>query len=158
MSERSSAPIRVIAAVIERGGKLLVCQRPLHKRHGGLWEFPGGKLEPEEDDAASARRELREELGLELEAIGAVELEVADPDSHFLIVFLPARASGEPARHEHIALRWADVSELQSLPMAPADRRYVEHRLAQSTTPPGSDRSARRGNPDSGDALPGVGE
>ncbi len=53
-------PIRVIAAVIRRGPELLVCRRPAHKRHGGLWEFPGGKCEPGESDADTARRELLE--------------------------------------------------------------------------------------------------
>ncbi|MFL5614828.1 MAG: NUDIX domain-containing protein [Gemmatimonadaceae bacterium] len=62
--------VRVIAAVIERGGRLLVCQRPEHKRHSGLWEFPGGKLEPNEDDVTAARRELRDEPILELVAAG----------------------------------------------------------------------------------------
>ena len=50
-----------MAAVIERDGKLLVCRRPGHKRHGGLWEFPGGKLEPGETIVDAARRELDEE-------------------------------------------------------------------------------------------------
>ena len=65
------ATIRVIAAVIARGDRLLVCQRPPHKRHGGLWEFPGGKCEPGESDLEAARRELHEELGVELDE-GAV--------------------------------------------------------------------------------------
>ena len=62
--------VRVIAAVVWRGDRLLVCQRPAHKRHGGLWEFPGGKVEAGESDAAAARRELREELGVEVTAVG----------------------------------------------------------------------------------------
>jgi len=52
--------VRVAAAVIERGGRLLVCQRPLGKRHGGLWEFPGGKLHEGEDLLAATTRELSE--------------------------------------------------------------------------------------------------
>jgi mutator protein MutT len=115
MSKRGSSRVRVIAAVIEREGKLLVCQRPSHKRHGGLWDLPGGKLETGEDDAAGARRELREELGLEVETIGVPELEVGDPDSQFLIAFLPVRAIGAPVCHEHSPFRWATASELKSL-------------------------------------------
>ena len=49
---------RVVASVIEVDGKLLVCQRPAHKRHGGLWEFPGGKIEPGESDFEAVEREL----------------------------------------------------------------------------------------------------
>src|SRR5436305_5962269 len=96
----------VLAAVVERKDTFLVCQRPLHKRHGGLWEFPGGKLEPNEDDAAAARREVREELGLELEAIETAEFEVQDRASPFLIAFAPVLARGEPVCHEHTAVAW----------------------------------------------------
>jgi hypothetical protein len=49
-----------VAAVISRGDELLVCRRPAHKRHGGLWEFPGGKVELDESDEDSASRELAE--------------------------------------------------------------------------------------------------
>ena len=126
-------PIRVIAAVISRGDELLVCQRPHHKRHGGLWEFPGGKCEPGESDADAARRELREELGVEVTEVGDEELVIADPDSPFLIVFTPVRIVGEPTCHEHIALRWERPSELAHLPLAPSDRRYVEWRCHRTT-------------------------
>ncbi|HKO15563.1 MAG TPA: NUDIX domain-containing protein [Gemmatimonadaceae bacterium] len=121
-------PIRVIAAVISRDGKLLVCQRPPHKRHGGLWEFPGGKVEPGESDEAAARRELREELGIEVEWADHAELEVADSGSPYLIAFLPVRAAGEPVDHEHTALVWGTLAELAALPLAPSDRQYVEWR------------------------------
>src|SRR5689334_24168216 len=109
------ASIRVIAAVITRGDKLLVCQRPLHKRHGGLWEFPGGKLEQGEDDETAARRELAEELGIHVERVGEAELEIADPGSPFLIAFVPVEALGTPVCHEHSALAWGTPSELALL-------------------------------------------
>jgi len=123
-----SAPIRVIAAVVSRGDELLVCQRPHHKRHGGLWEFPGGKCEPGESDADAARRELREELGVEVTEVGDEEIVIADPDSTFLIVFTRVRIVGELDCREHIALKWGRPSELAHLPLAPSDRRYVEYR------------------------------
>jgi 8-oxo-dGTP diphosphatase len=125
--------IRVIAAVVSRGDDLLVCQRPHEKRHGGLWEFPGGKCEPGETDAAAARRELHEELGVEVTEVGDEELVIADPDSPFLIVFAPVRIIGEPTCREHIALRWGRPGELAQLPLAPSDRRFVEHRCAGTT-------------------------
>jgi mutator protein MutT len=118
----------VIAAVVSRGGELLVCQRPHEKRHGGLWEFPGGKCEPGESDADAARRELREELGVEVIEVGDEELAIADPGSAFLIIFIPVRIIGEPVCREHIAFRWGSPSELASLPLAPSDRRFMEHR------------------------------
>ena len=128
--------VRVIAAVISRGDDLLVCQRPLEKRHGGLWEFPGGKCEPGESDADAARRELREELGVEVIEVGDEELVIADPDSPFLIVFVAVRIAGDPTCHEHIALRWGRPSELADLPLAPSDRRYIEQRSAKRTPIP----------------------
>ena len=127
------ASIRVIAAVIAKGDKLLICQRPPHKRHGGLWEFPGGKLEPGEDDKTAARRELAEELGIHVESVGKAELEIADTGSQFLIAFIPVEASGTPVCHEHIALTWGTPWELASLPLAPSDRQYVELLLARAT-------------------------
>ena len=124
--------IRVIAAVMASGDKLLVCQRPPHKRHGGLWEFPGGKLEPGEDDETAARRELAEELAIQVANVGKAELEVADAGSPFLIAFVPVEASGTPACHEHTALMWGTPAELALLPLAPSDRRYVEFLLARA--------------------------
>lgn len=124
--------LRVIAAVIEKDGKFLVCQRPPHKRHGGLWEFPGGKLEPGEDDEAAARRELAEELGLQVESVGWPELEIADAGSPFLIVFLPVVASGTPVCQEHTGQTWGTPAELAILPLAPSDRRYVDFVLTRA--------------------------
>src|SRR5688500_16930335 len=62
----------VLAAVIGRNGRWLICERPLTKRHGGLWEFPGGKLEVGESLADAARREVAEELGVTAIHIGSV--------------------------------------------------------------------------------------
>jgi 8-oxo-dGTP diphosphatase len=117
--------VRVVAAVIRRGDRLLVCQRPLHKRHGGLWEFPGGKCEPGETDADALRRELWEELELRLVRAGAPEFELHDPGSPFLIVFVPVEVAGEPVCHEHAALCWGTVEEVGALPLAPSDRGFV---------------------------------
>lgn len=118
--------IRVIAAVITDGDCLFVCQRPPHKRHGGLWEFPGGKCEPGESDAEAASRELREELGVAVTAVGAELVAFHDPGSPFLIAFVPVQIVGEPVCHEHSALRWGTLEELTELPLAPSDRRFVE--------------------------------
>jgi 8-oxo-dGTP diphosphatase len=124
--------IRVIAAVISSGDQFLVCQRPMHKRHGGLWEFPGGKLEEGEDDELAARRELLEELGVDVLAVGEVEFELHDAGSPFLITFVPVEIAGEPQAIEHTALRWGTPAELSALPLAPSDRRYVEHLVARA--------------------------
>lgn len=125
--------IRVVAAVVARDDRLLVCRRPLHKRHGGLWEFPGGKCEAAESDADAIRREVREELGVEATTIGGEEFSVSDDGSPFLIVFVPTGIAGEPACREHAALTWGTLEELVTLPLAPSDRRFVEHRLTRES-------------------------
>ena len=127
----TEAVVRVIASVISRDGHVLICQRPAHKRHAGLWEFPGGKVEPKESDESAARRELSEELGVHVESVADPDFSIADPDSPFLIVFVPTTITGEPTCHEHTALAWLSPAELTKLPLAPSDRRYVEFLLAQ---------------------------
>jgi 8-oxo-dGTP pyrophosphatase MutT (NUDIX family)/predicted SprT family Zn-dependent metalloprotease len=123
-------PIRVVACVIRRGATLLLCLRPGHKRHGGLWEFPGGKIEPGESDLDAARRELHEELGVRVLGAGAVEFSVLDPGSDFQIDFVPVWIDGEPQCIEHPRVEWTGDDALLTLPLAPSDRRYAEHRLA----------------------------
>jgi len=118
-------PIRVLAAVIERGGRLLVCRRPPHKRHGGLWEFPGGKVEQGESDLEATRRELAEELGVRALAAGATLLAIPDPGSEFVIEFLPVEIEGEPTCLEHAELAWVERQALSTLDLAPSDRRFA---------------------------------
>ena len=125
--------IRVVAAVVARNGELLVCQRPPYKRHGGLWEFPGGKREHGESDADALRRELREELSVDADEIGQEALAIHDEGSPFLVVFVPVRVTGEPVAHEHVALRWGSPDALASLPLAPSDRKFVEFLLSSSS-------------------------
>lgn len=124
-----SATIRVIAAVISDGDRLLVCQRPPHKRHGGLWEFPGGKCEGRESDLEAARRELHEELGVEVLSVGRAEVEIHDEGSPFMIAFVPVAVQGVATPHEHTGMFWGTPEDLLKLPLAPSDRRFVEQRI-----------------------------
>jgi 8-oxo-dGTP diphosphatase len=123
-------PIPVLAAVVERDGRYLVCRRPARKRHGGLWEFPGGKLNPGETIAEGLAREILEELGVAARQTGAPLLEVADPGSPYLIVFVPTALEGEPTCIEHDELLWATRGELDELALAPGDRRFIQVILA----------------------------
>ncbi len=118
--------IPVIAAVIERDGRFLVGRRPRNKRHGGLWEFPGGKVEKGESWAAAAARELHEELGLRLRTLGQILFEQVDPGSPFRIHFIEVVAEGEPRPLEHIDLGWFALDALRRLALAPSDARFVE--------------------------------
>ena len=117
---------RVIACVIRDGDRYLVCQRPTHKRHGGLWEFPGGKSEPNESDEHAAARELDEELGVELVRASSAIFEIADPGSEYLIVFVPVEIRGEPQCLEHSRMTYGTPAELLELPLAPSDRAFLE--------------------------------
>ncbi len=126
---KEPAPIPVVAAVIERDGRFLVGRRPENKRHGGLWEFPGGKLEPGESDLEGVRRELAEELRLEAVSTGRVLFVASDQGSPFSIRFVEVVVRGEPEALEHSELSWASPAGLAELPLAPTDARFVREHL-----------------------------
>jgi 8-oxo-dGTP diphosphatase len=119
--------IRVVAAVAERHGQYLVCKRPSDKRHGDLWEFPGGKLEPGEAIQAAARRELAEELGVRVHSVGARLFAIDDPGSDFVIEFHPVEFDGEPVCLEHSELAWVTRSAMLAMDLAPSDRRFAAY-------------------------------
>ena len=125
MSESVPAQ-RVFAAVIQREGLYLVCRRPAHKRHGLLWEFPGGKLEPGESHFDAAYRELKEELNLRVSDIGERLFSFADPGSTFLVEFFPTVVAGSPELLEHCELRWVSLADMEALELAPTDKRFSE--------------------------------
>lgn len=138
--------IRVVAAVVERDDRLLLGLRPPDKRHGGLWEFPGGKLDSGETPADAARREMAEELGVVVTEVGDRLLAVGDDPSPFVIEFFPVVMTGEPRALEHAEVGWFTVAELAELPLAPADRVFA-------TWLGGVVREDRAGT--DGDPLPG---
>src|SRR5688572_6631568 len=121
-SGRVTERVRVVAAVAERDGRLLVCQRPCHKRHGGLWEFPGGKIEVGEDYFSALQRELEEELDVRVISVGEVLFRSDDCGSEFTIVFVPTLIDGDPQPLEHDEIRWTSTIELLGLPLAPSDK------------------------------------
>lgn len=119
------ARIRVLAAVVFRDGLVLVGRRAVHKRHGGLWEFPGGKLEPGETHLEAARRELEEELHLDVTSVRGHLVSFADPGSPFVVEFVEVEAEGEPRATEHDAIDWVAPRQLQEFPLAPADAHFA---------------------------------
>lgn len=122
----SRPPIPVVCALIlDATGRVLVAQRPPHKHLGLKWEFPGGKVEANEEPASALIREIREELACDLEILRA--LPAYDHDYTSVVIhmlpFLCRLAPGSPTpqAHEHVGLRWVTPAELATLDLAPAD-------------------------------------
>lgn len=121
--------MRVVAAVIyDDQRRVLVTQRPAGKALAGEWEFPGGKLEAGEEDAAALRRELREELGVQVTAARALfELSHEYPERHVqLSIWMVEDYAGVPAGLEGQPLRWERPAALRALPLLRADLPIVE--------------------------------
>ena len=117
--------ITVVAAAIERDGRMLLGLRPPEKRHGGLWEFPGGKVEMEESTMEAISRELSEELGLDVSTVGALLESIEDTDSPFVIEFYPVSVTGEPSALEHSEIGWFAGEAMLTMPLAPADAAFA---------------------------------
>ena len=125
---RWSLPLVVAAAVVERDGRIMLCQRRPEVHNGLKWEFPGGKLEPGESPEAALARELTEELGVEAE-VGRVMDAVFHryPDRDVLVLFYRCRiVAGEPATRDCNAVAWASPQELGRYDFAGADLAFVE--------------------------------
>jgi len=112
-------------ALIDVDGRVLLAQRPEGKSMAGLWEFPGGKVDPGETPEAALIRELDEELGISTHASCLAPLTFASygyPDFHLLMpLFACRRWEGTPVSREGQALRWVRVQDLRDYPMPPAD-------------------------------------
>lgn len=121
--------IDVVCGVVEDAeGRVLACLRPAGKHLGGLWEFPGGKVEDGESPRTALARELREELGVEVEVLGPLE-PVPWQYERGPIRLLPFHCRiirGEPVAHEHERLCWCACHELGELAWAPADLPVLE--------------------------------
>lgn len=117
----------VVAALIVRGDKFLICKRPAHKARGGLWEFAGGKTEPGETKEEALVRECREELGVFL-TVGEVFAEVKHvyPDLKVRLTVFRAETADEPKRIEHEELRFITPAEIPLYEFCPADRPILE--------------------------------
>jgi len=112
-------------ALIDGDGRVLLSQRPEGKPMAGLWEFPGGKVEPDESPEAALIRELDEELGIGTWESCLAPLTFAShryPEFHLLMPLFACRKwGGIPAPRENQVLKWVRPTELKSYPMPPAD-------------------------------------
>jgi len=125
--------IEVSAGLVFRGGKLLIAQRPEGGHLAGLWEFPGGKREPGESFEECLRRELREELGIEVEVSERVEsLTSAYKERTVQLEFFLCRLlQHEPRAIGCPAFAWVTREELGNYEFPPADARLLGRLLAE---------------------------
>ena len=121
----SRALIAVVAAVIARGDRYLVCRRPRGKPHAGLWEFPGGKVRAGESHSAALERELLEELGLRVTRTAESRFEHANEEAGVMVSFHDVEVDGEPEPLEHAELGWFAVEALRALSLTPSDAHFV---------------------------------
>ncbi|TVS00132.1 MAG: 8-oxo-dGTP diphosphatase MutT [Rhodobacteraceae bacterium] len=112
-------------ALIDPDGRVLLAQRPEGKSMAGLWEFPGGKVEPGETPEAALIRELHEELGIDTWSSCLAPLTFAShsyPQFHLLMPLFACRKwQGQPQGREGQALKWVRPAELRDYPMPAAD-------------------------------------
>ena len=112
-------------ALIDPDGRVLLAQRPKGKSLAGLWEFPGGKVEPDETPEAALIRELKEELDIDTWSSCLAPLTFAShsyPDFHLLMpLFACRRWQGAPRPTEGQTLAWVKPNALRDYPMPPAD-------------------------------------
>ena len=123
----ANLPLILVSAValVDADGRILLAQRPAHKSMGGLWEFPGGKIEAGESPEVALIRELQEELDINTSESCLAPLSFASyayDDFHLLMMlFVCRRWHGQPRPVEGGTLKWVKPNQLRDYPMPPAD-------------------------------------
>ena len=115
--------VEVVAALIWQGDKFMICQRPVHKARGLLWEFVGGKVEQGETKEQALIRECKEELDVCL-SVDDIFMEITHeyPDiTVHLTLFNATIADGEPKKLEHNDIKWITPSDIPNYAFCPAD-------------------------------------
>eukprot|EP01037_Dinobryon_pediforme_P025682 gene25682-biopygen15367 len=119
----------VAAALVDQDGRVLIAQRPEGKALAGLWEFPGGKLDPGERPEGALIRELKEELGIDVKELCLAPLTFAShayADFHLLMpLYVCRRWEGFVQSREGQALKWVRARQLRDYPMPPADEPLI---------------------------------
>ncbi len=125
---KSLAQVHVAAAaIVGSDGRILIARRPEHLHQGGLWEFPGGKVEAGETVAQALSRELQEELGIVPSAsVPLIRIPFDYPDKRVVLdVWRVTAFDGEPHGHEGQPLRWVTLDQLDELPFPAANQRII---------------------------------
>ena len=117
--------IDVVAAVIQNEeGKILIAQRNLKKSQGGLWEFPGGKIEPNETKEEAIIREIKEEMDIDIETKKFIDQKIFNyPDKDINLIAIECKQiKGDIKLNEHEDIKWVNKNELRNFNFAPADK------------------------------------
>ena len=118
-------------ALVDADRRVLIARRPPGKPLAGLWEFPGGKIEPGETPEDTIIRELHEELGVVIEKPCLAPLTFAShpyEDFHLLMpLFVCRRWTNDPVAREGQETKWVRANRLRSFPMPPADEPLISH-------------------------------
>ena len=121
--------IDVVAAIIRNNeGKILIAQRNLKKSQGGLWEFPGGKIEPGETQEQAIVREIKEEIDMDIKYDSYFDEKVYEyPERTIKLIALNCIEIGDNYKVlEHERIEWISKEEFKNYNFAPADRYFVE--------------------------------
>lgn len=130
-AEAPDRPVMLVAAIalVDIDNRVLIAQRPEGKEMAGLWEFPGGKVEPGETPESALIREVQEELGIDTSASCLAPFTFAShayADFHLLMpLYICRKWLGEPVPREHTAIKWVRPARLGDYPMPPADAPLV---------------------------------
>ncbi|GLQ16492.1 (deoxy)nucleoside triphosphate pyrophosphohydrolase [Maritalea porphyrae] len=131
MAENYPTLLVVACALVDADRRVLIAQRPENKNMGGLWEFPGGKVEQAESPETALIRELKEELDIETREACLAPLTFASfsyEKFHLLMpLYVCRKWQGTPQALEHTALKWVRPQRLRDYPMPPADEPLVAH-------------------------------
>ena len=115
----------VVAGALIAGNALLVAQRDRPPALAGLWELPGGKVAADESDEVALARELKEELGVDVTVGSRIGVDVALDSGTALRAYLVTQTAGTLQPHDHRAIKWITVDELDDLDWVPADRTWL---------------------------------
>jgi 8-oxo-dGTP diphosphatase len=116
----------VVGAAVVVDGRLLAARRPARDGAPGGWELPGGKVEPGESPERALVREVAEELGCTVTVTGTLAGEAPIGDTMVLRVLTAELTDGQPAPHEHDAIRWLGAAELDSVDWLAPDRPFLD--------------------------------
>lgn len=143
--------VDVVGAVVRDGDRVLLAQRPEGKAQAGLWEFPGGKIEPGETPEEALARECREELALEIEnltVLRSVLHRYPEKTIRLILVACSVRPGSVPVPQEHQQVMWVSLAQLPAMDLCPADRELLPALRADPRPPrrsaPGPRRSGAR--------------